>query len=56
MWLDEEKTKRYKNTDLIYNAKGEVFYVDDAGVKIKMKYEGFDKQKNCLRYSNEGKV
>jgi hypothetical protein len=56
MWKDNEKTKQYKNTNLVYNAKGEVFYVNDACVEIKMKYEGFDKQKNCLRYSHEGKV
>ena len=56
MWKDNEKTKQYKNTNLVYNAKGEVFYVNDDCVEIKMKYEGFDKQKNCLRYSHKGKV
>jgi len=56
MWKDKEKTKQYKDTNVVYNAKGEVFYIDDAGIEIKMKYEGFDKQKNCLRYSYEGKV
>ena len=53
---DKEKTKQYKDTNVVYNAKGEVFYIDSVGAEIKMKYEGFDKQKNCLRYSYEGKI
>ncbi len=56
MWGDGETTKQYKDTNLIYDAKGEVFYVDEAGIAIKMKYEGFDKCKNCLRYSHRGKI
>lgn len=56
MWKDGEKTKQYKNTNLVYNAKGEVFYIDSDGIEIKMKYEGFDKQKNCLRYSYKKKI
>jgi len=56
MWGEKEATKQYKKTDIVYNAKGEVFYVDKAGTEIKMKYEGYDKQKKCLRYSHEGKI
>lgn len=56
MWKDSEKTRQYKDTNLVYSAKGEVFYVDATGTEIKMKYEGYDKQRKCLRYSHEGKV
>ena len=61
-WKDGEKTKQYRDTDMVYNYKGDVFYVvldkdADDGVKyVKMKYEGYDKQKKCLRYSHEGKI
>jgi len=61
-WKDGEETKQYKNTDIVYNYKGEVFYAvqdkdEEDGIRYdKMKYEGYDKQKKCLRYSYEGKI
>jgi len=61
-WKSDEKTKQYKNSDMVYNFKGDVFYVvcdnnEPDGVRYeKMKYEGYDKQKKCLRYSYEGKI
>lgn len=68
-WKDGEKTRQYKDTDMVYNAYGEVFHYDFAEVidketgetkkewqPIKMKYEGYDKQKNCLRYAHHGKT
>ena len=55
-WKNGEETKQYKNTDIVYNYKGDVYYVDDKREKHKMKYEGYDKQKKCLRYSHEGKI
>ena len=55
-WKDGEQTKQYKNTDIVYNYKGDVYYVDDKCEKHKMKYEGYDKQKKCLRYSHAGKI
>lgn len=55
-WKDGEETKQYKDTDIVYNYKGDVYFVDDAGTQHKMKYEGYDKQKKCLRYSHEGKI
>ena len=55
-WKDGEDTKQYKDTDIVYNYKGEVFYMEDADKRIKMKYEGYDKQKKCLRYSHKGKI
>ena len=64
-WKDGEETKQYKDTDMVYNYKGDVFYVvleknDKTGkmepVNVKMKYEGYDNQKKCLRYSHNGKI
>jgi len=56
MWKDGEETKQYKDTNIVYNYKGDVYYVDDNCVKHKMKYMGYDKQKKCLRYSHNGKT
>jgi len=50
-WKDGETTKQYKDTDFVYNYKGDVYYVDNAGVSHKAHYDGYDKQKKCLRYS-----
>jgi len=64
-WKDGEGTKQYKDKDIVYNYRGDVFYVvlekDPATGKmgpknVKMKYEGYDRQKNCLRYSHDGKT
>lgn len=68
-WKDGETTKQYKNTDIVYDAYGNVFHYDVVDtlnrktgelkrewVPVKMKYEGYDKQKNCLRYSHKGKT
>lgn len=68
-WRNGEQTKQYKNTDIVYNAYGEVFHYDMVPVidnetgetkrkwlPVKMKYKGYDKQKNCLRYSHNGKI
>ena len=56
MWKDPDATKQYKNTNIVYNAKGEVFYVNDELKNVKMKYEGYDKNKRCLRYSYNKKI
>ena len=55
-WKDGEETKQYKDKDIVYNYKGEVFYVDEKGECRKMDYEGYDRQKKCLRYSYGGKI
>jgi len=55
-WKDGETTKQYKDTDMVYDFKGNVFMVDDKGEQHRMHYEGYDCQKNCLRYSYKGKV
>jgi len=55
MWRNET-TKQYKDTNIVYNAYGEVFYIDEKNEQNKMKYKGYDKQKKCLRYSHNGKT
>ena len=55
-WQDGETTKQYKDTDIVYDFKGNVYIVDDKGERRRMHYEGYDKQKKCLRYSYKGKV
>ena len=55
-WKDGEATKQYKNTNMVYNYRGDVFWINADGNPQKMKYEGYDRQKKCLRYSHEGKV
>jgi hypothetical protein len=55
-WKDGEGTKQYKNTDMVYNYKGEVFFVDARGNQHKMRYRGHDCTKKCLRYEYGGKL
>jgi hypothetical protein len=55
-WKDGEATKQYKDTDIVYDFKGNVYMVDDKGEQHRMHYEGYDCQKKCLRYSYKGKV
>jgi len=55
-WKDGEKTRQYKDTDIVYDYKGNVFFVDNTGEIHKMKYEGYDRQKKCLRYSYNRKT
>lgn len=49
-WKDGEETHQYRKTDLIYNYKGEVWYVNEKGEKIKLSYKGYDKHTDSLRY------
>ena len=49
-WKDGEETHQYKNTPLVYNYKGDVFYVPDKGEQIKLAYKGYDKSSDSLRY------
>jgi hypothetical protein len=55
-WKDGEETRQYKETDIVYDYKGNVFYVDVDSKMHKMLYEGYDKTKKCLRYSYKGKT
>lgn len=49
MWKGD-KTRRYKETNLIYNEKGEVYYVPEYGKEIKLINKGYDKRTDSLRY------
>lgn len=49
-WKDGEETHQYRDTDLVYNYKGTVWYVDEKGQKIKLAYKGYDKSTDSLRY------
>ena len=55
-WKDGEETKQYKDTDVVYDYKGNVYCYDEKGKRQKMRYEGYDRQKKCLRYSYNGKT
>lgn len=52
----EEKTKQYKDTDIVYTYDGKVFIIDDNMQMIPLKYLGYDKIKNKLRYGYQNKV
>ena len=54
MW-QEEKLREVENQPLAYNEDGEVFYIVDLNQYEKMKYLGYDKVNNCLRYTRESK-
>jgi len=49
-WKDGEETHQYKDTKLVYNYKGTVWYVDDNGEKTELTYKGYDKSTDSLRY------
>ena len=49
-WGKEEKTKQYRETDLTYSYKGEVYWTDEKGKEIKLNYAGYDKRTKSLRY------
>lgn len=49
MWEGGE-TKQFKDTDLVYNYKGKVFFVPEAGEPIELVYRGYDKSRDCHRY------
>jgi len=55
-WKDGEATRQYKDTDIVYDYRGNVYIVGDDGRQTKMKYTGYDNQKKCLRYSHQGKT
>lgn len=63
-----DKLQQYKKTNIYYTEAGEVYYYDESiddetideqtGYKRyfqKMKYEGYDKDRDALRYSYKGK-
>ena len=50
MWKSGEKTKQYRNTDLTYDYEGNVYYTNEQGKEILLKYKGYDKSTDSLRY------
>ncbi|WP_459770797.1 transposase, partial [Alkalibacterium sp. s-m-28] len=50
MWKDGELTRQYKETDLIYDEDGRVFFIDDCGKSIPLIYEGYDSSTDSLQY------
>ena len=49
-WKDGEETHQYRDTNLVYNYKGDVWYINESGEKVKMSYKGYDKKTDSLRY------
>ncbi len=54
-WKDD-KTKQYKNTNIVYTYDGKVSIVDEKENMITLKYLGYDKTKNTLRYGHQNKI
>ena len=50
MWKDGEETKQYKDTDVVYTYDGKVYYIDENENQIKLRYLGYDKSSDSLRY------
>lgn len=51
IWDKEEKYKEIENQPIAYTEEGEVFYIVDLNNYEKMKYLGYDKTNNALRYT-----
>lgn len=48
---------QYKNTRIYYDEKCNVYYDDEAEMELQpMKYVGYDKHRNAIRYMYKGKV
>ena len=54
MWQEEEY-REIENQPIAYNEDGEVFYILDLNQYEKMKYLGYDRENNCLRYTRVSK-
>lgn len=53
VWNKEEKYREIENQPIAYNEDGEVFYIVDINNYEKMKYLGYDKENNALRYTRQ---
>lgn len=49
-WKDGEETRQYRETNLVYNYKGDVWYVEGDGTQTPLLYKGYDKSTDSLRY------
>ncbi len=54
MWTEE--TRQYKNTDIVYTYNGIVGMIDDNGEYSELKYVGYDKTRETLRYTDGRKI
>ena len=54
MWQGDE-TKQFKDTNIVYNYKGKVYYITDSGKEIELLYKGYDKSRVSLRYGFHSK-
>ena len=50
-WDKIEKYREIENQPIAYTEEGEVFYIVDLNNYEKMKYLGYDKENNALRYT-----
>lgn len=55
-WKDGETTKQYKDTNLVYTYDGKVSIVTEKGEIVALKYKGYDKIKNTLRYQYKKRI
>ena len=44
------ETKQFKDTNIVYNYKGKVYYITDSGKEIELLYKGYDKSRDSQRY------
>lgn len=49
-WKDGEETHQYRDTNLIYNYKGTVWYIEEDWSQTELLYRGYDKGTDSLRY------
>jgi hypothetical protein len=50
MWKSGEKTKQYRDTDLVYTYDGKVYYVNEKAEKIELLNKGYDNSSKSIRY------
>jgi len=50
-----DTTKQVKETDFVYNYKGDIFYINDQRDPIDVYYKGYHKVLDSLRYETHSK-
>ena len=55
-WQNGEITKQYKETDIVYTYDGKVSIINEDREMIPLKYLGYDKVKETLRYQYKERV
>ncbi len=53
IWSKDEKYREIENQPIAYNEDGEVFYIVDINNYEKMKYLGYDRKNNAIRYTRQ---